>query len=405
VPWGRPPLTRDWGGLRSDLAERGITFGIDLVNINQGVIDGGLSDGEWENGGSLYIEIQADLDKLLGWPGAFLEVRGETLYGESANMHSGSVLGVNNVALFPDPNESSFIVSKVLLTQFLSESFAVFAGRYDTADGDATHFSGGRGRTQFMNPAMVWSPTNARTSPYVLMGAGAIALLPNPFIERPVTFAAGIGDPQVAPNESGLDSDFFDEQYYWFESQFPTKFAQKPGNQIIGANLNTKNVIDLSDLPKLILPPLTPDRQDDSWVFYYNFHQYVYVEEGQNTDEAGYDAHQELLQGFGVFGRASFADRATNPIEQFYEIGVGGRGIFSGRDNDTYGLAVYKAVVSGRLNDFFDLLADEAYGFELFYNIEVSPWFHITPDFQIISPVARGVDTVYVGAVRARIDF
>jgi porin len=44
-------------------------------------------------------------------------------------------------------------------------------------------------------------------------------------------------------------------------------------------------------------------------------------------------------------------------------------------------------------------------GVELFYNIEVTPWYHITPDLQIIDPARETVDTAWVVGVRAKVDF
>ena len=39
------------------------------------------------------------------------------------------------------------------------------------------------------------------------------------------------------------------------------------------------------------------------------------------------------------------------------------------------------------------------------YNIEVTPWFHLTPDVQIIEPGRTAVDTVYISGIRALLDF
>ena len=44
------------------------------------------------------------------------------------------------------------------------------------------------------------------------------------------------------------------------------------------------------------------------------------------------------------------------------------------------------------------------HGFEVFYNIEVTRWLHITPDFQIIKPANKSLDTAYIAGVRVRID-
>jgi len=42
---------------------------------------------------------------------------------------------------------------------------------------------------------------------------------------------------------------------------------------------------------------------------------------------------------------------------------------------------------------------------EMFYNIEVTPWFHVTPDLQIGESSRVAVDTVYITGIRALMDF
>jgi len=48
--WTRPTLTGDWGGLRNDLARKGVTFDMSLTQIGMGVISGG-KDIAWEYSG------------------------------------------------------------------------------------------------------------------------------------------------------------------------------------------------------------------------------------------------------------------------------------------------------------------------------------------------------------------
>ena len=49
-------------------------------------------------------------------------------------------------------------------------------------------------------------------------------------------------------------------------------------------------------------------------------------------------------------------------------------------------------------------LRDER-GLELFYNFGVTPWFHLTTDMQVITPILEGADTSLVLGLRAKIDF
>jgi carbohydrate-selective porin OprB len=45
--------------------------------------------------------------------------------------------------------------------------------------------------------------------------------------------------------------------------------------------------------------------------------------------------------GVGIFGRIGFADNKTSPIERFYSLGVGGKGLIPGRERDTFGVGYY----------------------------------------------------------------
>ncbi len=42
---------------------------------------------------------------------------------------------------------------------------------------------------------------------------------------------------------------------------------------------------------------------------------------------------------------------------------------------------------------------------EMFSNIEVTPWFHVTPDLQIVESGRVAVDMVYNTGIRALLDF
>jgi porin len=47
----------------------------------------------------------------------------------------------------------------------------------------------------------------------------------------------------------------------------------------------------------------------------------------------------------------------------------------------------------------------DEHGLELFYNIGVTPWFHVTTDLQVITPILEDADTALVLGLRAKIDF
>ena len=49
-------------------------------------------------------------------------------------------------------------------------------------------------------------------------------------------------------------------------------------------------------------------------------------------------------------------------------------------------------------------LRDER-GLELFYKVGVTPWFQVTADMQVITPILERVETSLVVGMRARVDF
>ena len=48
--WQRSTLTGDWGGLRNELAARGVTLDMSLTQAAQGIVHGGKDTG-WQYGG------------------------------------------------------------------------------------------------------------------------------------------------------------------------------------------------------------------------------------------------------------------------------------------------------------------------------------------------------------------
>ena len=49
-------------------------------------------------------------------------------------------------------------------------------------------------------------------------------------------------------------------------------------------------------------------------------------------------------------------------------------------------------------------LRDE-HGVELYYNVTVTPWCHVTPDLQMITPFRERADPSLIVGLRAKIDF
>lgn len=391
----RAYLTGDWCGLRPCLADNGILFEGNVTQYWQGVVDGGRNTG-FEYGGHADYLFNIDMDKVAGIKGLFIKVRAETQFGQFINRDTGALIPANTSGMLPLPGEDETAITDVLFTQFLSPQFAVFIGKMDTLDGDTNAFASGRGLTQFMNTAFVFNPVAMRTVPYSTLGAGFVILR-----EMEPIFTFSVLDTRGSPTTNGID-DFADEGItISSELRLPTCCFGRPGHQLIGATWTSRNVALLEQSPRLILPPFRGqlERADDSWSVYYNFDQYIVVDPCNPK------------HGWGAFGRAGVGDEDTNPLHWFAELGLGGSSPICGRENDTWGVGYYHVGSSDDIPAAFNI--GDGDGVELFYNFQVTPWFHVTADLQVIDPAFGGIpllnlqpaDTAVVLGLRGKIDF
>jgi len=331
------------------------------------------------------------------WPGGFLDMRAETQFGEFINSDTGSMLATNMDGFCPLPDTHTTTLSHVVLTQFLSESMAVYFGKIETLDGDSNRFAGGRGKTQFMNQNFIINPVTLRSSPYSSMGAGLAFFFPNAAAENPSTLSLAVLGANGQPDTAGWEDDFEDGANYSAEFKLPTRFFGLDGAHLVGGTYNNKDFKSNDQNARRVLAAKlglgTLAEDEGTWCAYYNFHQYLFTEA---EDES---------QGWGIFGRYGFADDETSPIEDFYSIGVGGKGIFEKRDNDTFGVGYYYIGLFDKLPNLASNRFGDSQGFEVFYNIEVTPSLHITPDLQVINPSREQNQTAVVLGLRVGMTF
>jgi porin len=176
--WGgdilsRPRLTGDWGGLRDDLAKKGIVFDVDLLATPQVVTSGGRNTGGalW---GNLDYTLNVDTQKLGLWPGGFFKFSADTGFGSNIFGDAGTIVPVNTAALLPAPDDRTTALMNASLTQFLSPQFGVTVGKLNLLDAGETEFYGNY-RTQFMNTAFNF-PMTLALIPLSTFGGGVIVL-------------------------------------------------------------------------------------------------------------------------------------------------------------------------------------------------------------------------------------
>ena len=391
-------LTGDWWGERTKLAEQGITFDITATQYYQGVLGGGTNQ-SWKYGGLMDYRLHFDFQKMGLWEGAFVDVQLQHQFGEFINTDTGLLNPVNSDGALPVPDYRVVAVSQVKYTQFLSESLAVYFGKINTMNGVAeTAFTGGEGKTTFMNASNIFQPVGFRTVPLSALGGGVVVFLPDVTVKDHSILSVTVLGANGHPTTSGFGEDFEDGEAFLATYSQPSRFFDKPGKHHFIATYSTKdfNLLDQSP-PWLTGAPYGDttalEKGDDSWSLMYNMDQYIYTEQEDETQE------------FGFFGRLGTADDKTSSIANFYGGGMGGKGMIDGRDNDTWGIGYFYTQIS---NEFEGAIArdfGDSQGVEVFYNFEFSKWLHVSPDFQIIHPSSDRVDTTYIAGLRAKIDF
>jgi porin len=391
--WNRPALTGDWGGARNELATKGITFDMSLTQVWQKVESGGRNK-DTEYGGRFNIIINMDFQKMGLWPGAFLMIEAEQKYDSSVNPNTGAIMPANTSSIYPAPGDDGkeLTVPAVLFTQFLSESFGVIVGKFDTArTGDKNEFAWGKGDKNFMNLAFGVNPCLLWTAPYSTLGAGVIVLPTKNHDEWIATFA--VMKTEGSPSTSGLDDISDGPTSVCGETRLKTDFFGHTGHQLVGASYSDRTYISLDqNLRGIIFDGLAIKEEQGSWAAYYNFDQYLYeIEKGSG-------------RGWGLFGRLGTSDGEANPIDCFASAGIGGKGVFGDRKDDSFGIGYYRLYLSDISILPQNHFGDEQ-GVEAFYNIAVTRWMYLTPDIQFINPGQSNVDNEVVAAMRLHVIF
>jgi porin len=403
-PYAGDLLTRTHGlgdplGMRSRLADRGLTFDVYATQFYQGVVQGGRVR-DWEYGGKLDYLFNVDGGKLGLWQGLLVNLHAETRYGTDVNNIDG-LLAPSNIAMnFPEPNRNITSITGLKVTQALSENFVVYLGKINTLDEYVIRFSdelglGRPGLGGFQNTSLVFNPILARTVPYSAAGVGGAFLR-----EGQPLFTFTVFDPEERAAKA-LEDLYARGVVLVPDLVLRGKPFGRPGLYNFGGTYSNARYRSFDPAAYLEIPPeLVRDEQfapkeTGSWSLYANFYQAVWV-----------DPYDEK-RTWGVFGQFGLSDGNPNPIRFVANSGIAGRSMLPRRRLDTFGVGYFYL----GLSDQFKALAgpflpqQDEYGVELFYNYAVTPWCRLTYDLQVARPSTQGLDTAIITGLRLQLRF
>ncbi len=400
--WDRPYLLGSVGGVRDQLAASGIAVNVYSTQFYQGVASGGVSRNFDFNGRMDYL-VNVDGEKAGLWKGFFVSLHGETRYGDAVGFNSGAIMPSNTAELFPAPAGTVTGLTAVKFTQALSENFVTFAGKINLLDELKQPYAAGRGVDTFMNLGLTLPVVAARTVPYSTLGAG-FAILND---MQPV-FSMMVLDTNNTPTTSGFESFFTNGATILSRLETPVTLMGRPGHQAIWGTYSTGTYPDLS--PTAYFDPefglrILRGTNTGSWSVVYSADQALYVDPCNAS------------RSWGVFTNLGLADDGPSPIRWSANVGVGGSSPFQSRPRDTFGIGYAYVNYSTPVQQFAPNLVPlgNDHIVELFYNIAITPWFHLTPDLQVLVPAReqtlplppgpQPIDTALVLGLRAKIDF
>jgi len=394
-------LSGDWGGKRTDHANRGVTLELDWLQVVQGVVSGG-TDEAWEYVTNLDLYANVDLARMNLVPGALVSMRAQSRFGETVNSHTGLLLPVNTYSAFPftstPDDDVPIAITELTYTQFLSEKIGLLAGKITTMK-NSNEFNGGEGRSQFMNFKLIFSPVVAQVAPYSTLAAGVI-WMPS----RQVTVTSLLMNTADASTTTGF-GDIGEGTSWATSADYQYRWADRPGGGTVQFILGFDG--DFARIGGINWDPeggVSLERKKETWVVAWSAWQYLIVR-GKTPDSIDARDGRQDLEGLGVFLMAGLADTDTNPTHWSIAVGLGGRGLIPSRGSDTCGLGFfYSNLQDPRILGLIPF-EDATSGLEFYYNAALTESIALSLDLQWTESAFSSVEDSFLVGVRLNARF
>ncbi len=402
--WGgdfatRPRLTGDWGGVRDEMARKGIVLDVDAYWTPQTITSGGRDSGG-SNWGNATVALTVDTGKLGLWPGGFFKVQTISSFGNNLLKDSGTMIPANEFWMLPTTKPDTGI-QELTYTQFFSPQFGLQLGKINSIA--PTNQFHGDYRTGFLNTALNL-PLALAMVPLSAYGATAL-YLPS----HDITVAGMVLDPNGTIMDDSLNNAFSDGVMALLSGDLKIKPFGLPGHQNVTLAWSNKErpslIQDPSNIarslltarypllgnpgpalveilekqaPALLIPTQPMNMENETWAAVYSFEQYLWQPEGESK------------RGLGTHFSFGLSDGKANPVKYSYSLGLVGKGIVPGRPYDEFGIGWALTEFSDNfvpyMRDTFNLGLNRESAVEVYYNFAVTPWLSISPSYQYISP-------------------
>ena len=381
--WTRSRLSGDWWGARSHLADHGVTLDLRYTSFYQGLASG-TGDKDFEYGGKMDAFINLDSGKMGLWEGGGFHSHLEYSHGDAPANLGGAIFAVNTALFWPVGTPEELVATSLYFTQKVGDRSSIALGKFNPVDLLAADpFYGGWGIDRFMNLILAAPPSGL--IPVVFMGAVGSSRTES------VAWTIMVFDPNDRTNDYFPGDLFKDGVNFSVSGAHTTAVAGRKTTFAVTGLYSTAEGVDYSTLPPGF------ETTTKSGAYNVNFEFKHNLQESTTQPNASW----------GFYFKVATADGNPNYVQSSVIAGIGGRALFFGRPQDSFGLGAYRYNLSDELQDTLlpnTKFKDES-AIEAFYSCAVMPWLFVGGDIQYIDPAAGNFDNALVLALRTQIRF
>jgi len=410
--WTRDKLSGDWGGLRTDLGERGIDFEFRFNQYYQDVTSGGLNE-NGEYAGKLDYIVNVDGEKLGLWKGLFLNLHAEYQYGDTIMPDAGALAFNNTSLLYPTPGDTATEVTGWSITQGLYQkgdtAVALTAGKIHIADllNQAWPFLE-MGKNGFMNFNV--NVPAASIAPYIQLSHLGTALIVLHKMQIKAAFA--VLDTHNSSDNTGFPK--LGDNGVTFVGVYRFFFDVKdmPGKLTFFAGTNTGEHTTLEETVFHVpvtgplgrrhhifnVPGLDEESERGPWTAMAYYDQIVW-----QADASG-DRNVRFVSA------GALADKGPGFSRWQYTGQLVATGLFDSRPRDKFGIGGYYVGATDHVKELSGssiLVPDlgDYSGLEIFYSAALTPAIHLTGDIQFTDSFEVVNDTAIIPGLRLSMEF
>lgn len=362
-------LTGDWGGLRTDWRDKGVTvdFGYKADAIRN--VSGGLRRGGqtmWQ----LDARVSADFEKLWGWDGtsAYLQVlnnRG----GRINERYTGSLMGISNIEV---PTAATHVFHAWIQHAVLDDRLLMLVGLYPVDSEFATIDSAGLLLNPTFGASSDFSPTRG-PSIFPISSFGTRFRWHSSSRSIYVQGALLDGVPGDPDTRKGTHIQFNEGDGTFSVAEI----GHKPGDS--ATDEKAKSLAAPFD--KLALGAWSYSARDPDLVDGTNRKSFGYYLLAEKTL---YRPVPDAPQGVAGFFRYSATGGNSTPIRDAINLGLRYQGLIPGRGEDVAVLGLARIRLSDKYREVATPKAGQEDLLEATYQVRMNKWFTVQPLIQFI---------------------